>query len=213
MTAHASAPGGQSSHDGLSYGTPSGQSSHNGPNYRTPSGQSSSSGLSYGTPGATRPDMADWGDTPAGFRRFERTVVIGRGEDAWRTAADAVMRWEVKRRSGFTVASEDRGSVRVVEQGRYSVTAGLGPFVVREPVEVVAVVETSGRCGFAYGTRPGHPVSGEEAFVVHRDDSGTVFLTLRSLTRAAPAGLWRRSFPLLLLAQRGARRRYLRALV
>ncbi|MBU8820992.1 DUF1990 domain-containing protein, partial [Mycolicibacterium goodii] len=39
------------------------------------------------------------------------------------------------------------------------------------------------RCGFAYGTLHGHPVCGEEAFIVHRDRAGTVFLTLRSLTR------------------------------
>ncbi|MFF3482884.1 DUF1990 family protein [Streptomyces sp. NPDC002701] len=170
-------------------------------------------GLSYGTPGATRPADPLWGDGPSGFRRFERTVVIGRGEDDWRTAADAVLRWEVKRRSGFSVAAEDGGGTRARLRGRYGITAGPGPFTVREPVEVVAVVETSDRCGFAYGTRHGHPVSGEEAFVVHRDGEGTVRLTLRSLTRAAPSGPWRRLFPLLLLAQRVARRRYLRALV
>ncbi|MDQ1041287.1 uncharacterized protein (UPF0548 family) [Streptomyces sp. V3I8] len=175
-------------------------------------------GLSYGVPGATRPDEPLWGEGPPGFRRFERTVVIGRGEDAWRTAADAVMRWEVKRRSGFVIVAEDGGAgedadgPRARQHGRYRVTAGPGPFTVREPVEVVAVVEDRDRCGFAYGTRHGHPVSGEEAFVVHRDDRGTVRLTLRSLTRAAPAGPWRRLFPLLLLAQRYARRRYLRAL-
>ncbi|KAA0921551.1 DUF1990 family protein [Streptomyces apricus] len=104
------------------------------------------------------------------------------------------------------------GGARARQYGRYTVTAGLGPFTVREPVEVVAVVETRDRCGFAYGTRHGHPVSGEEAFVVHRDDRGTVRLTLRSLTRAAPAGPWRLLFPLLLPAQWYTRRRYLRAL-
>ncbi|QEU84054.1 DUF1990 family protein [Streptomyces viridosporus] len=65
--------------------------------------------------------------------------------------------------------------------------------------------------GLTYGTRRGHPVSGEEAFVVHRDDDGRVHLTLRSLTRAAPAAPWRFLLPLLLLAQRCVRRRYLRA--
>lgn len=82
-----------------------------------------------------------------------------------------------------------------------------------EPVEVLRTVETSARAGFAYGTLDGHPVSGEEAFVVHRDVAGAVFLTLRSLTGPAPAGGWSRLFPVLRLAQGLYRRRYLRALV
>ncbi|BFO18752.1 hypothetical protein SHKM778_51400 [Streptomyces sp. KM77-8] len=106
-----------------------------------------------------------------------------------------MLRWEVKRRSGFTVAPADGGVLDARERGRYTVTAGRGRCVVREPVEVVAVVETANRCGFAYGTRRGHPVSGEEAFIVHREEDGRVLLTLRSLTRAAPAGPGARSSP------------------
>ncbi|MGX1127939.1 uncharacterized protein (UPF0548 family) [Streptomyces glaucescens] len=168
--------------------------------------------LSYGPPGMTAPGARLWRDAPPGFLRFERTVVVGRGEETWTAASEAVLRWEVKTRSGFAVTRDDGAGVAAREGGRYTVTAGLGPFMIREPVEVVAVVATPQRCGFAYGTRRGHPVSGEEAFVVHRDDDGRVLLTLRSLTRAAPAGPWRALFPLLLLAQRRVRARYLRAL-
>jgi uncharacterized protein (UPF0548 family) len=100
----------------------------------------------------------------------------------------------------------------VAEGAEYRITAGWGPFVVQEPVRVVAVVDTVDRCGFAYGTLRGHPVSGEEAFIVHRNSLGAVSLTLRSLTRPAPGGIWRPTFPVLLLAQRFFRRRYLRAL-
>ncbi|WP_149552017.1 DUF1990 family protein [Streptomyces marokkonensis] len=169
-------------------------------------------GLSYPDRGATFPDAPLWPASPPGFRRFGTTVTIGRGEGTWTAVRDAVQRWEVKRRSGFTVVPADGGGLEVREGGRYTITAGRGRFAVREPVEVVAVVDTEDRCGFAYGTRWGHPVSGEEAFIVHRDDDGRVLLTLRSLTRAAPAGPWRFLFPFLLLAQLGARARYLRAL-
>jgi uncharacterized protein (UPF0548 family) len=75
----------------------------------------------------------------------------------------------------------------------------------------VAVVQQPDRCGFAYGTLEGHPVSGEEAFIVSRTPDGQVLLTLRSVTRASP-GRWRPMFPLILVAQRWYRRRYLRAL-
>ena len=92
------------------------------------------------------------------------------------------------------------------------VRARLGPVTVSEPVEVVAVVVEPDRVGFAYGTLEGHPVSGEEAFVVDRDDQDRVWLTLRSLTRAAPTGVWRVAFPATLVAQRVYRRRYQRSL-
>jgi uncharacterized protein (UPF0548 family) len=101
--------------------------------------------------------------------------------------------------------------VRVVEGHDYTLVASFGPFRVREPVRVVAVVDLSDRYGFAYGTRPGHPVTGEEAFIVHRHRDGSVWFTLRSLTRPG-LGRWRLAFPVTLLAQRWYRHRYTNAL-
>lgn len=158
----------------------------------------------------TDPAASAWGDGPPGYRRFETTVRIGAGEMCWRRAADAVLTWQVKTRSGFTVAE---GPGRASADARYWLHVRVGLVVVTEPVEVLRTVETTSRAGFAYGTLEGHPVSGEEAFVVHRDAAGAVFLTLRSLTGPAPVGAWSRLFPLLRLAQRLYRRRYLRALV
>ena len=164
--------------------------------------------LSYSAIGATAPADEVWTATPSGFRRFESTTVIGQGDDVWAFAAAEVLRWGIKRRSGFRVTP---GTV-MSEGADYTITARVGPFDVHEPVRVITVVDEPHRCGFAYGTVHGHPVSGEEAFIVHRNNSGTVFLTMRSLTRPAPDGLWRATFPALLMAQRIVRRRYLRAL-
>ncbi|MGY0496913.1 DUF1990 family protein [Nocardia sp. FBN12] len=166
-------------------------------------------GLTYAPAGATSPADHLWTAEYPGFRRLDTTVVIGHGEPTWTAASEAVLRWGIKRRSGFRVAPD----VAVSTDAKYRISAGWGPVSVHEPVRVVAVVDTEDRCGFAYGTLPGHPVSGEEAFVVHRDSTGTVSLTLRSLTRPAPTGSWRFVFPILLVAQRFYRRRYLRALV
>ncbi|WP_120003614.1 DUF1990 family protein [Nesterenkonia muleiensis] len=58
---------------------------------------------------------------------------------------------------------------------------------------------------------PGHPVSGEEAFIVQRQGREVRFM-VRSLTKPAETQPWRALFPLLLVAQRITRRRYLRAL-
>ncbi|WP_019202055.1 DUF1990 family protein [Tsukamurella sp. 1534] len=155
----------------------------------------------------THPAQAAWGAGPAGYRRSEVSAVIGHGEDTFRRAAAALLRWGVKTASGFAVAPE--GAVR--PGLRVTVTARVAGVTVTEPVQVVDVVDTPERAGFSYRTLPGHPVRGEEAFVVHRDGDDVV-LTVRSLTRAAPRGFWRAGFPALLVAQRVARRRYLRSL-
>ncbi|MET9486437.1 DUF1990 domain-containing protein [Nocardia sp. NPDC006630] len=163
--------------------------------------------------GLTCPGDVDWAGGGSGYRGYERTVVVGHGEVDWRRASEAVMSWEIKRRSGFRVDPQSAGELRVTAGAEYRITAAFGPFAIHEPVRVVAVVDTLIRRGFAYGTLPGHPVSGEEAFIVHRSPDGTVALTIRSLTRPSPTGIWRALFPLLLVAQRRYRHRYLRALI
>jgi uncharacterized protein (UPF0548 family) len=50
---------------------------------------------------------------------------------------------------------------------------------------VVWTVEEYRRTGWAYGTLPGHPESGEESFVVDRTGDGTVWLTVTAFSRAA----------------------------
>lgn len=164
--------------------------------------------LTYSEVGATRPAEFQWEAAPSGFRSYARTVQIGHGDDFWNHVSAEVIRWGIKRRSGFRV----RPDTVAVEGADYRISAGFGCVLVHEPVRVVQVVDLPDRRGFAYGTLHGHPVSGEEAFIVHRDPEGTVHLTLRSLTRAAPTGPWRWGFPILLLAQRFYRHRYLRVL-
>ena len=51
--------------------------------------------------------------------------------------------------------------------------------------EVVAVGETDARGGFAYGTLTGHPVSGEEAFIVEHDVEGRVWFSVTAFSRPA----------------------------
>jgi uncharacterized protein (UPF0548 family) len=170
-----------------------------------------SGALSYPDPGATEVAEPVWRRATPRFRRFERTVVIGRGDRLWSDVSAGVLEWAIKTGSGFAIAPAPGDGLRVREGADLSLVAHVGPLRIREPIRIVAVVELPDRVGFAYGTRAGHPVAGEEAFVVHRDAAGTVSLTLRSLTRA-PRGPWRLLFPVSLVAQRFYRRRYLAAL-
>lgn len=155
----------------------------------------------------TDPAAVRWRSTDRRFRRSEVAAVVGAGDAVWRRAAEDVLRWTVKTRSGFAV--DDPGPV--VAGDRPVITAGVLGITVREPVEVVQVVQQRDRVGFSYRTLPGHPVDGEEAFIVHREGDRVV-LTVRSLTRPAAQQPWRVLFPLLRIAQAVAHRRYLRAL-
>lgn len=168
-------------------------------------------GLNYDAIGETQVADQEWTARPVGYRAYERTVRIGHGDNDWNRLAGTLMRWGVKTRSGFEVRPEHGMDLDAHESTDYLLVARIGPVRVIEPVRVIAVVDTSTRRGFAYGTRHGHPVAGEEAFIASRTSDGTVWLTLRSLTRASP-NAWRFLFPLLLIAQRWYRARYLRAL-
>ena len=159
--------------------------------------------------GTARTDPASvvWGPSAPTHRRYERRSAVGTGEAAWERASRSVLRWGVKTRSGFSVPDD----AEVQPGRRLEVRFRIGPLVVREPVEVVAVVRTDDRVGFAYRTLPGHPVDGEESFIVSRDGD-TVWLTLRSLTRPSTTRAWALVFPVLRAAQVVVRWRYRRAL-
>lgn len=90
--------------------------------------------LTYPEPGLTVPAADVWAVTPEVFRQYERTVAIGRGEEAWTFASGEVLRWGVKRRSGFRVAPD----ATVSEGAECQISIGRWPFVVREPVRVLS---------------------------------------------------------------------------
>ncbi|MBU8821175.1 DUF1990 domain-containing protein, partial [Mycolicibacterium goodii] len=71
-------------------------------------------------------------------------MAIGSGEEAWAFACGEVLRWGVKRRSGFRVYPD----AAVSEGAKYRISLGHWPLVVHEPVQVVAVVSRPDRCGF-----------------------------------------------------------------
>jgi uncharacterized protein (UPF0548 family) len=130
---------------------------------------------------------------PAGYRLIARRTRLGVGDGVLDFAISEVKSWGVKTRVGFRVSASTAESSAEVSAGDTYVVS-LGP--VREPVRV-AWVESN---GFGYETLAGHPLSGEEAFILEQDSSGTVWLVNRSVSRPATT-LWRILSPLLRLAQ------------
>lgn len=88
---------------------------------------------------------------------------------------------------------------------------GWGRLSLREPVRVVYIVDEPQRRGFAYGTLPGHPLRGEESFMVERRADDSVWITIRAFSRPS-SRLWWALYPAVRLAQEFYTRRYLRAL-
>jgi uncharacterized protein (UPF0548 family) len=84
-------------------------------------------------------------------------------------------------------------------------------FPPKVPARVVYVIDEPLRKGFAYGTLPGHPERGEEAFIVEYRDDDSVWLTIRAFSRPSSWLFWA-GYPLVRLMQEVYTGRYERAL-
>lgn len=133
--------------------------------------------LNYPGVGATQRDAVHW---PAGFRRLSVRTRLGHGEDDFAAAAGAVADWGLHRAAGVRVETDAR---RAAPGAEVVVGLGVGALRLRAPCRVVWAVAGKRRSGWAYGTLPGHPVRGEEAFVVTRDEEDTVWLDVLAFSR------------------------------
>ncbi|NEK57943.1 DUF1990 domain-containing protein [Geodermatophilus sabuli] len=159
--------------------------------------------FTYAEVGATRD-----AELPAGYDHVERSVVVGSGTADLERAAAAVFDWRAQRGVGLRV----RATGPATEPGTVVVlTAGLPRLGYDIPCRVVWAQTTGNERGFAYGTLPGHPESGEEAFVVRLTPSGDVVFALRVFARLA-SPLARLGGPVSTAVQRLATARYLSAI-
>jgi uncharacterized protein (UPF0548 family) len=131
--------------------------------------------LNYAGIGATED-----GVPPEGSDCLITQAYLGDGEAAYRRAVQGLLTWQLHRRAGLRVRAESD----VVLPGTRVVSGfGVGPFRINAPCEVVWVrrpVPGGGAqsAGFGYGTLPGHPVRGEEAFEISLDAQGLVLITV-----------------------------------
>lgn len=161
----------------------------------------STAALTYPEVGATLADL------PRGYRTLTRRRVIGRGRARFEEAVRAVLGWDLHRRAGLGVRAS---SPTVVEGAVAVLRVGWGPLGMHAPVRVVRVIDESRRQGFAYGTLPGHPESGEESFVVEMDDAGEVVVAITAFSRHATP-LARLGGPVTAFVQSRITERYLHA--
>ncbi|MEO3776898.1 DUF1990 domain-containing protein [Micromonospora sp. B11E3] len=129
--------------------------------------------LTYPEVGATRADRL-----PAGYRHLRHRRRLPDG--CFPVAAEAVLSWRLHRSAGVRVRTD---APRAAATVAVTPGLGLGPLRLWGPCEVVWAEEGDRRAGFGYGTLPGHPARGEEAFVVARDDAGAVWFEVRAFSR------------------------------
>jgi uncharacterized protein (UPF0548 family) len=120
---------------------------------------------------------------PAGrYHRLEREVRVGVGDEAFDRARVTVLTWGMQREAGLLVFPADQPPT---EGLTVLVVTRLGPLRVIAPCRVLWTVDEPARAGFGYGTLPGHPESGEEAFLVERGAGGEVRALVRAFSRPA----------------------------
>jgi uncharacterized protein (UPF0548 family) len=131
----------------------------------------------------TYPEVgATLGALPPGYTHARREVTLGSGEQCLETARTALLGWHVHRLAGPRLTAS---SLRVQEGAVAVVQLGVGPLALPAPIRVVYCVDQPDRAGFAYGTLPGHPVRGEEAFAVYREADESVRFRIVAFSRPA----------------------------
>ncbi|MHA7154592.1 DUF1990 family protein [Arthrobacter sp. TMN-50] len=128
------------------------------------------------------------GESPDGFRQVNRRVRVGTGHAAYVRLADGILSWQLHRGAGLSVPP-DQGRAVV---GRDVVPGfGVGRLRLPAPCRVVWVEEPADagggaqRAGFGYGTLPGHPARGEEAFIAILDADDAVYFEVFAFSRHA----------------------------
>ncbi|WP_052851509.1 DUF1990 family protein [Streptomyces avicenniae] len=140
------------------------------------------SDFTYPWTGVTR-DLRDDAPPPPGTRLMRVRADVGRGADAWEAAVRALLGWDMHRATrGLRVRT---AAPEAVPGAEVVLAAGIGPLRLRAPCRVVWTTRDPDRAGFAYGTLPGHPVRGEESFIVERRSDGRVSLTVTAVSRPA----------------------------
>ena len=163
--------------------------------------------------GEDQPTYSDVGASlaglePEGFHHDRYQILLGRGIGTFQRASNGLKTWKAHTAPGFRVFPQDeeiRNGATVV------VTLGTPFLALAAPCRIVRVIDEASRWGFAYGTLPGHPEEGEEAFVVSISPDETVLFEITAFSRPGDP-LVRLLGPLGRGVQKGGTHGYLRSL-
>jgi uncharacterized protein (UPF0548 family) len=148
------------------------------------------------------------GGSPEGFRHDRYEADLGRGPQTYQRAVQGLKTWKAHRLPGVRVFPEGQ---EIQIAATVIVILGTPVVALAAPCRIVGVVDEPARWGFAYGTLPGHPEQGEEAFVVSTSPDETVRFDIMAFSRPGDSVV-RLSGPIGRGVQKVATKGYLRAL-
>lgn len=127
------------------------------------------------------------GPTPPGYARTFLRAPLGRGDNTFRRAVEAMRRWEMFRLNWVQI----HPPAPPVEPGSAVCVVGhhMG-FYTLNAARVVYGIDEPRRFGFAYGTLEDHIERGEERFLIERTEDDTVEYELLSFSRPAHWLAW-----------------------
>jgi len=119
---------------------------------------------------------------PAGYRQIRREITAGQGPGCFAKCTRMLLTWQVHLSAGLTVhvTSDTIESGAAVVLGYH-----LGLVTIKAPCRIIYVVDEPRMKGFAYGTLPGHPESGEESFILRCDENERVTFAITAFSRPA----------------------------
>jgi uncharacterized protein (UPF0548 family) len=154
----------------------------------------------YDEIGASRGDVL-----PSGYHRVRFEERIGDAV-AFDRAVTGLRTWAAHEGAGLRIYPSEA----LAPDATVIAVTSLGPVQMVAPCRIVAIFKEPDSFGFAYGTLPGHPESGEESFVLERRDGSTYF---KVQAFSKPVDLFARlSGPVGRGVQRSVTRRYVNAL-
>jgi uncharacterized protein (UPF0548 family) len=118
-------------------------------------------------------------EAPPGFRMDRRTCVLGRGDEVFDRAVQALREWQVHRGSGIVVLADDEPRTDLVVAMSAPLPVGFLDLACR----VVDTVDQQDQFGFTYGTLSVHPEQGEESFTVTRGADFNITFDILAVSR------------------------------
>jgi uncharacterized protein (UPF0548 family) len=148
------------------------------------------------------------GKQPDGFHHDRYETLLGQGHESFQRAVTGLKTWKAHRLPGMGVFPDHQ---KIITGATVVVTLGTPIVALAVPCRIVSVIDGQTRWGFAYGTLPGHPEQGEEAFIVSMSPDQTVRFEIEAFSRSGDP-LVRLSGPIGRGIQKGGTGGYLRAL-
>ena len=145
---------------------------------------------------------------PRGYHHACVAIEIGHGQDVFERSVMGLRELRSHRTKWMNIFPE---SQQVAIGQTVIVMIGTEAFSIAAPCRIVKIVDEECIYGFAYGTLPGHPESGEESFVLRISPSGAVNFEIRAFSRAQD-NLVKLSGPIARLIQMKVTKRYLSAI-